>query len=82
MLALHFELGHDFAKAMRYLGLAAESSARRFSTREAVSYLSRALDLVSHLPAGLQPPVRLKLCFRGRGRGAPGEILPARLKIF
>ena len=61
VLALHFELGHDFAKAMRYLGLAAESSARRFSTREAVSYLSRALDLVSHLPAGLQPPVRLKL---------------------
>ena len=42
VLALHFELGHDFAKAMRYLGLAAESSARRFSTREAVSYLSRA----------------------------------------
>lgn len=61
VLARHFELGHDFAKAMRYLGLAAESSARRFSTREAVSYLSRALDLVSHLPAGLQPPIRLKL---------------------
>ena len=61
VLALHFELGHDFAKAVRYLGLAAESSARRFSTREAVSYLSRALDLVSHLPAGLQPPIRLKL---------------------
>lgn len=61
VLALHFELGHDFAKAMRYLGLAAESSARRFSTREAASYLSRALDLVPHLPAELQAPTRLKL---------------------
>jgi DNA-binding winged helix-turn-helix (wHTH) protein/tetratricopeptide (TPR) repeat protein len=60
-LALHFELGHDFAKAMRYLGLAAESSARRFSTREAASYLSRALDLVPHLPVELQAPTRLKL---------------------
>jgi tetratricopeptide (TPR) repeat protein len=61
VLALHFELGHDIPKAMRYLGLAAESSARRFSTREAVSYLSRALDLVSHLPAELQPSTRVKL---------------------
>jgi DNA-binding winged helix-turn-helix (wHTH) protein/tetratricopeptide (TPR) repeat protein len=61
VLARHFELGHDFAKAMRYLGLAAESSARRFSTREAASYLSRALDLVPHLPIELQAPARLKL---------------------
>lgn len=61
VLAQHFELGHDFAKAVRYLALAAESSARRFSTREAASYLTRALDLVSHLPAGEQSSARLKL---------------------
>ena len=61
VLARHFELGHDFAKALRYLGLAAESSARRFSTREAASYLSRALELVPHLPIELQAPARLKL---------------------
>jgi DNA-binding winged helix-turn-helix (wHTH) protein/tetratricopeptide (TPR) repeat protein len=60
-LALHFELGHDFPKAVRYLGLAAESSARRFSTREAASYLTRALGLVAHLPADVQAPTRLKL---------------------
>jgi predicted ATPase/DNA-binding winged helix-turn-helix (wHTH) protein len=59
-LALHFELGHDFPKAVRYLGLAAESSARRFSTREAASYLTRALELLSHLPAEAQPALRLK----------------------
>jgi DNA-binding winged helix-turn-helix (wHTH) protein/tetratricopeptide (TPR) repeat protein len=61
ILARHFELGHDFAKAVRYLTLAAESSARRFSTREAASYLTRALDLVGHLPAEAQSPARLKL---------------------
>jgi tetratricopeptide (TPR) repeat protein len=61
VLALHFELGHDFPKAVRYLGLAAESSARRFSTREAASYLTRALELVAHLPADAQPATRLKL---------------------
>ncbi len=62
VLALHFELGHDyFPKAVRYLTLAAESSARRFSTREAASYLTRALELVGHLPAEQQSTVRLKL---------------------
>ena len=60
-LALHFELGHDFPKALRYLGLAAESSARRFSTREAAGYLTRALELVLILPAGAQVATRLKL---------------------
>jgi DNA-binding winged helix-turn-helix (wHTH) protein/tetratricopeptide (TPR) repeat protein len=61
VLALHFELGHDFPKAVRYLGLAAESSAQRFSTREAASYLTRALELVPHLPADARPATRLKL---------------------
>ena len=61
ILALHFELGHEFPKAVRYLGAAAESSARRFSTREAVGYLTRALDLVTHLPADVRPAARLKL---------------------
>ena len=60
-LALHFELGRDFPKALRYLGLAAESSARRFSTREAAGYLTRALELVPMLPAGVQVETRLKL---------------------
>jgi hypothetical protein len=61
MLALHFELGHDFSKAVRYLCMAAESSARRFSTREAASYLTRALELVDRLPSDVQSATRLKL---------------------
>jgi DNA-binding winged helix-turn-helix (wHTH) protein/tetratricopeptide (TPR) repeat protein len=61
VLALHFELGHDFARAVHYLGLAAESSAQRFSTREAADYLTRALGLVDHLPADARSAARLKL---------------------
>jgi DNA-binding winged helix-turn-helix (wHTH) protein/tetratricopeptide (TPR) repeat protein len=61
VLARHFELGRDFPKAMRYLAVAAEGSARRFSTREAANYLTRALELVPHLPAEIQVPTRLKL---------------------
>ncbi|WGR69718.1 MULTISPECIES: AAA family ATPase [unclassified Bradyrhizobium] len=61
VLARHFELGRDFPKAMQYLGMAAEGSARRFSTREAANYLSRALELVPHLPPEFQVATRLKL---------------------
>jgi DNA-binding winged helix-turn-helix (wHTH) protein/tetratricopeptide (TPR) repeat protein len=61
VLAPHYELGHDFPRAVRYLALAAESSARRFSSSEAASYLTRALGLVAHLPAAEQSAARLKL---------------------
>ncbi|MCI4680784.1 AAA family ATPase [Rhodoblastus acidophilus] len=60
-LALHFELGRDFPKAVRYLGLAAESSARRFGAREAASYLTRAINLVPQLPAEAEASTRLKI---------------------
>jgi DNA-binding winged helix-turn-helix (wHTH) protein/tetratricopeptide (TPR) repeat protein len=75
-LALHFELGHDFSKAVRYLGLAAESSAQRFSTREAANYLTRALDLVVHLPADERSAARLKLLHqRGWAWRAGGDFV-------
>jgi len=61
VLAHHFELGRDFAKAVRYLTMAAESSSRRFSSPEAANYLSRALELVSHLSDDMQVRTRLKL---------------------
>jgi DNA-binding winged helix-turn-helix (wHTH) protein/tetratricopeptide (TPR) repeat protein len=61
VLAPHYELGHDFPRAVRYLALSAESSARRFSSSEAASYLTRALGLVAHLPTAEQSAARLKL---------------------
>jgi DNA-binding winged helix-turn-helix (wHTH) protein/tetratricopeptide (TPR) repeat protein len=79
-LALHFELGHDFPKAVRYLSLAAESSARRFSTREAASYLTRALELLIHLPAEMHPATRLKLLLQRAWAWRAGGNFPRSLE--
>ena len=56
-VALHFEEGRDFARAARCLILAAENAAKRFSHRDAVRILERALELV---PA-MQPGTRVEL---------------------
>jgi predicted ATPase len=75
VLAFHFEEGRDFAKAVRYLGLAAENSTKRFSNHEAAIYLTRALGLVDRLPAEEQLTARINLLQqRGRARRAAGEI--------
>ena len=51
VLALHFELGRDFASALRYLGQAAESSEKRLGHAEAASYLTRALRILDRFDA-------------------------------
>jgi tetratricopeptide (TPR) repeat protein len=57
-LALHFEGGQDWVRAVYYLRQAAEHSARRFANPEALAYLERALGLVQHLPAEQQTKAR------------------------
>lgn len=51
VLALHFEQGRDFPNALRYLGKAAESSAKRLGHAEAASYLTRGLDILDRIDA-------------------------------
>jgi DNA-binding winged helix-turn-helix (wHTH) protein len=63
-LATHFEQGRDFAKALKYFGLAAEGSARRFNTREAAGYLSRALTVIAPLPSRARAEMRTRLLLR------------------
>jgi DNA-binding winged helix-turn-helix (wHTH) protein/tetratricopeptide (TPR) repeat protein len=76
VVARHFELGRDFPKAIHYLGAAAEGSARRFSTREAANYLSRALELVPNLPPEFRVTTRLKLLLqRAWAWRASGDFL-------
>jgi tetratricopeptide (TPR) repeat protein len=50
VLALHFEEGRDFERAVRYLAKAADGSTRRFANEEAAAYLTRALGLVDRMP--------------------------------
>jgi DNA-binding winged helix-turn-helix (wHTH) protein/tetratricopeptide (TPR) repeat protein len=50
-LALHFEEGRDYERAIHYLMLAAENAISRFSHRDAIQTLRHALELVPELPA-------------------------------
>jgi hypothetical protein len=49
-LAYHFEQAADWPRAIDYLRQAAEVAGRRYAHRQVDSILSRALELVSHLP--------------------------------
>jgi predicted ATPase len=51
-LALHFEGGHDYEEAIRYLILAAKNAARRFAYRDSIEILGQALELVRMVAAG------------------------------
>ncbi len=48
-LAMHFTQGQDPSRGVRYLRLAAENAARRYANREAVDFLTRALQLAEPL---------------------------------
>jgi tetratricopeptide (TPR) repeat protein len=49
-LAMHFEAGRDYRRAVRYLRQAADNAARRYANREAMDCLTRALELIPRLP--------------------------------
>ena len=49
-LAYHFEAGAEWARAVTYLRLAADTAGRRYAYREAATTLQHALALVTHLP--------------------------------
>jgi DNA-binding winged helix-turn-helix (wHTH) protein len=49
-LAHHFEEGLDWARAVNYLQLAADTAGRRYALREATAILRHALELARKLP--------------------------------
>lgn len=65
-LAAYFEQGRDYQRAVTYLLRGAETAVRRYANREAVDYLSRALQLVEHLPEPEQEQLRM-LALERRG---------------
>ena len=60
-LALHFEQGREFPRALRYLREAAESSTKRLGHAEAASYLTRALGILDRFDAANNFSARLDL---------------------
>jgi predicted ATPase len=53
-LAMHFEEGRDFERAVRYRRDAAHNALRHQGHHEAVSHASRALELLASLPESLE----------------------------
>jgi predicted ATPase len=49
-LAMHFERGRDYRKAVRYLGYAGENAGRRSAHAEAIAQLTKGLELLKTLP--------------------------------
>jgi DNA-binding winged helix-turn-helix (wHTH) protein/predicted ATPase len=49
-LAVHFEHGRDYGRAVQYLQQAAETAGQRYAHREAIEYLGRALALLKAMP--------------------------------
>ena len=49
-LAVHFERGRDYRRAVRYLRSAGENAVFRSAYREAIAHLTRALALLQKLP--------------------------------
>ena len=49
-LAVHFERGRDYRRAVQYLRQAAETALRRYAYPEAIVHLTKELDLLSTLP--------------------------------
>jgi DNA-binding winged helix-turn-helix (wHTH) protein len=60
-LAVYFEEGRDFARAVRYRELAAENDARRHANREATAQLELALQLAARLSADERTDASLRV---------------------
>src|SRR4030095_13139068 len=63
-LALHFEGGHDYDEAIRYLIFASENAAGRFAYRDSIEILHHALELVPKVASGNR--IELEIQILGR----------------
>ncbi len=77
-LAMHFEQGHDYRRAVKYLRLAARNHSLRYANRETIAYLSRALNLVERWPEAERAEARIAMLEQtGLARLAMGEMAGA-----
>jgi DNA-binding winged helix-turn-helix (wHTH) protein/tetratricopeptide (TPR) repeat protein len=60
-LALHFEGGHDYEQAIRYLILASENAAGRFAYRDSLEILRHALELAVKLSPALRDELEIQV---------------------
>src|SRR5262249_5200611 len=58
-MALHFEEGHQYEPAVRYLVVTAENATRRYAHRESVALLEHARELLPRVPQERRPQLDL-----------------------
>lgn len=63
-LASHFEAGHDYQRAARYLILVAGIAARRYAHADSIQLLRHALELLPRIPADLRAALELEILER------------------
>jgi serine/threonine protein kinase/tetratricopeptide (TPR) repeat protein len=65
-LALHFERGRDFSRAIEYLSHAGDNATKFYGNAEAADHYTHALELVDKLPPESRPQARATL-YQKRG---------------
>jgi DNA-binding winged helix-turn-helix (wHTH) protein len=74
-LAMHFEQGHDYRRAVKYLRKAAQNHFLRYANREGIAYLGRAFKLVQRWPEAERTEARIAMLEQeGLARLAMGEM--------
>ena len=84
-LAIHFEQGRDYQKAIQYLQLAADNALRRSATREALAQASRGLTLLNTTPDTTerrQRELALQMTLAGALRMSKGFAAPEVAKAY
>ena len=77
-LAMHFEHGRAWRRAIACLQQAAARDARRYANRESMSHLTHALELVERLAEGERTSLRISLMKeRGQVRRSMGDMIGA-----
>ena len=60
-LAQHFEEGHEYEQAIRYLMLGAQNASGRFAYRDAIEILNHALELKTKLNRALSAEIEVEI---------------------
>jgi DNA-binding winged helix-turn-helix (wHTH) protein/tetratricopeptide (TPR) repeat protein len=77
-LALHFEEGHEYEHAIRYLLLTAESAQRRFAHGDAIPVLRHAHELVHKVASNIRVEMEIQILKRiGDAHYALGQVVEA-----
>jgi DNA-binding winged helix-turn-helix (wHTH) protein/tetratricopeptide (TPR) repeat protein len=77
-LALHFEEGHKYELAVRYLLLSAENAQHRFAHGDAIVVLQHALQLVHKIPFDIRLELEIQILKRiGDAHYSLGQVIEA-----